>query len=230
MISGGRREGYLEKTHRPLNCLVFVLPLILANLIGIVSYGNRLLVSHHIGRLFGFLGLRGFFIPAAVVIVSLLLWHLVGRYRWEVDGIVLAGMVFESVVGTLPLFAAHLLTSRSLGSLMRWSDESVPKILSGIGAGVYEEFAFRLVGVGVVWFVLFRIFSVPKKIAIPITVVVISVLFSLYHFIGAEQFNEYRFLFRTFAGVYLAVVYLARGFAIAAGTHACYNAMVTVAW
>jgi len=193
-------------------------------------YGDRLLVSHHIGRLFGFLGVRGFFIPAAVVVISLLIWHLASGSRWEVDSVVLAGMVFESVIETLPLFAAHLLVSKFLGPLIGWTAESAPKVLSGIGAGVYEEFVFRLIGIGVVCFILFHILSVPKKIAIPITVIVVSVLFSLYHFIGAEHFNEYRFLFRILAGMYLAVVYLARGFAVAVGTHACYNAMVIVAW
>ncbi len=226
----GDYEGYLEKTHRPLNCLAFVFPLILANLVGLSIYSDRLLLSHHLGRLLEILGVSGFFIPAAVVVVSLLVWQLVSGYKWKVDGVVLAGMVLESIAGTLPLFAAHLLVAKFFGPLMGWSTESGLKVLSGIGAGVYEEFVFRLIGVGFVSFVLFGVLQMPKAVAVMVSIMIASVLFSLYHFIGAEQYDTYRFLFRAAAGGYLAVVYLARGFAITVGTHACYNVMVALAW
>jgi hypothetical protein len=38
--------------------------------------------------------------------------------------------------------------------------------------------------------------------------------------------NTYVFLFRTMAGVYFALLFQFRGFAVAAGAHACYDVLV----
>ena len=38
--------------------------------------------------------------------------------------------------------------------------------------------------------------------------------------------NTYVFLFRVLAGLYFASLYQFRGFAVAAGTHACYDVLV----
>jgi hypothetical protein len=45
---------------------------------------------------------------------------------------------------------------------------------------------------------------------------------------SADAFDWTKFLFRTLAGVYFAVVFAMRGFGITAGTHAFYDVMATV--
>jgi membrane protease YdiL (CAAX protease family) len=50
-----------------------------------------------------------------------------------------------------------------------------------------------------------------------------SLLFSLYHYLGHEQFDLRTFAFRTAAGAYFGAVFIFRGFGITAGTHAAYD-------
>ena len=56
-----------------------------------------------------------------------------------------------------------------------------------------------------------------------------SLAFAAHHHppIGADPFTWPRFVFRTIAGVYLAVIFWFRGYGPAAGAHAAYN-MATV--
>ncbi len=59
-------------------------------------------------------------------------------------------------------------------------------------------------------------------------VLVSAGLFAAQHHrpLGIEEFDALRFTFRTMAGVYLAGLFLYRGFGIACGCHAFYNLIV----
>ena len=61
-------------------------------------------------------------------------------------------------------------------------------------------------------------------------IVLSSVAFAAVHHLGptGEAYQGFVFLFRTLAGLYFAVLYQARGFGIAVGTHACYDILVGV--
>ena len=95
-----------------------------------------------------------------------------------------------------------------------------------MGAGIYEEFGFRLAGMSLVLFVCVDLLGLPKSHTAVVGVVLTSVAFSLYHFLGSESFLWPVFFFRATAGVYLASLYIARGFGIAVGAHALYNIVV----
>ncbi|MCA9638481.1 MAG: CPBP family intramembrane metalloprotease, partial [Myxococcales bacterium] len=58
--------------------------------------------------------------------------------------------------------------------------------------------------------------------------VISSLVFSLAHHVGpaAEAFTFDAFVYRTLAGVFFAIVYQLRGFAVAAWTHALYDVYV----
>lgn len=95
------------------------------------------------------------------------------------------------------------------------------------GAGLHEEFVFRLVGIGAVargWIGPDWRGQFGKLLAI---VVISSVLFSAVHHI-VEPFSFQVFTFRTIAGLVFAALYLLRGFAVAAWTHALYDVWVIV--
>ena len=90
-----------------------------------------------------------------------------------------------------------------------------------------EEFVFRLLGIGVVaraWLGPTWRARLPRLLLI---VVVSSVLFSAVHHV-VEPFNFSVFVFRTFAGLVFSTLYLLRGFAVAAWTHALYDVWVIV--
>jgi membrane protease YdiL (CAAX protease family) len=102
------------------------------------------------------------------------------------------------------------------------------QVLSGIGAGIYEEFLFRLIAIGLLLVLTVDVLNAPRKPMVVVAIVLSSVVFSLSHFLGAEHFHWGSFVFRALAGVYLAVIYVFRGFGIAVGTHACYNVALTL--
>ena len=64
-----------------------------------------------------------------------------------------------------------------------------------------------------------------RPLAIIFAVVTSSLLFSLAHFM-AEDPNWYRFAYRAAAGLVFAIVFLTRGFAVAAYTHTMYDIWV----
>ena len=57
-----------------------------------------------------------------------------------------------------------------------------------------------------------------------------SLLFAAAHYVGpyGDPLQWRSFLFRTLAGIFFAVVFLYRGFGIAAGSHAAYDILVGV--
>ena len=79
---------------------------------------------------------------------------------------------------------------------------------------------------GLSW--ILRLALMPKYVAVAIAAAASALLFAAAHHIGpyGEKMNTYVFLFRTMAGLYFATLYQFRGFAVAAGTHACYDVLV----
>ena len=105
-----------------------------------------------------------------------------------------------------------------------WSS-NVHLLLMLIGAGIYEELFFRLLLLPVMVWALLRI-ELKDWLAYTLGVVLVSLVFSAAHSIGADQ-NWVTFAFRFLVGLILGTIYLKRGFGVAVGAHALYN--VTVA-
>ena len=225
-------SDYLGRTHRPLNCLTFILPLLVAYEVGSIFYSDCLLAPRHLAVILKSLGAAARFLPAALIVVVLLAWHVASRQKRHVDADAVAGMLAESIVGMLPLVGLAILTERLLGPVALTAGAGAQalaaEILTGIGAGIYEEFIFRLAAIGLIILVFVDLLRAPKKPTAVLAVIVASVLFSLYHFIGPAEFDWRLFAFRSLAGLYLAILYIFRGFGVAVGTHACYNVVVAM--
>ncbi len=103
------------------------------------------------------------------------------------------------------------------------------KLALSVGAGLYEELLFRVLLVGMLFWALRRIMG-SRALAYAIAALVGAFLFSLMHYIGplGDPFQPGSFLFRMFFGLALNVVFLWRGFGVAAWTHALYDVMVLV--
>ena len=107
----------------------------------------------------------------------------------------------------------------------------IQKLVLSIGAGLYEETIFRLIGMGGLYMALRKFAKdVPGWTAAIIAVLVSSLIFSAIHHVGAmgDPFTLGTFLFRFFAGILLAVIYHVRGFAVAVYTHAIYDIFVMI--
>ena len=104
-------------------------------------------------------------------------------------------------------------------------------VVTGIGAGIYEELVFRLIMICALMFIFQDFFKLSQGKSIVLSVLVSAAFFSLHHhvvFVNSElRFGEVfsiaRFSFRVLAGIYFAVLFAVRGFGIAAGTHVFYD-------
>jgi membrane protease YdiL (CAAX protease family) len=121
-------------------------------------------------------------------------------------------------------------TAQSSGDNGKWLG-LLANVVTGIGAGIYEELVFRLILI-IALMVLFQdVFQLGHKTSIILSVFISAALFGAYHhivylegqFIQSSPFNWAEFGFRTIAGIYFAVLFAIRGFGITAGAHAFYD-------
>lgn len=109
-------------------------------------------------------------------------------------------------------------------------------IVTGIGAGIYEELVFRLILICLLMLLFQDVLRLTHKNSIILSVLISAALFSAHHHIDLlsgqpnanDPFNSIRFAFRTIAGIYFAVLFAIRGFGITAGTHAFYDIIATI--
>ncbi|MBN1509334.1 MAG: CPBP family intramembrane metalloprotease [Sedimentisphaerales bacterium] len=109
-------------------------------------------------------------------------------------------------------------------------------VVTGVGAGIYEELVFRLILICLLMVLLQDVIGVSHNNAIVLSVLISAALFSAHHHIiyidghlgRSFPFNWTEFGFRTLAGVYFAGLFAIRGFGITAGTHAFYDIIATI--
>lgn len=231
-------ENYLDVSQRPLQCLVFLLPMVLAYEVGMALLHYRLpaeqrptLAAQQLLRwFFSLFGATGYYLPGAALVVVLLAWHMASRNPWKVRAGVAAGMAGESVVLALPLLILNewlpnlrsvALAGVEAGSLR----EQLDNLLLSVGAGLYEELVFRLIIITLVTMLLTDICRFNQITGVAVAVIVSSLLFSLHHYrpIGTDPWSLQEFVFRTAAGAYLAAVFVLRGFGLAVGCHITYD-------
>jgi len=97
-----------------------------------------------------------------------------------------------------------------------------------IGAGLYEELVFRVLLVGGLFLAGYRLFGWQRRTAYIVAAVAGAVVFSAVHHTGpfGDPFTLPVFTFRFLFGLALNGVFLLRGFAVAAWTHALYDVLV----
>ncbi|MEK7992752.1 MAG: CPBP family intramembrane glutamic endopeptidase [Planctomycetota bacterium] len=104
-------------------------------------------------------------------------------------------------------------------------------VVTGIGAGIYEELVFRLILICLLMLLFQDALRLSHKSAAVLSVLISAALFSAHHHVDfltgqpnlIDPFNATKFAFRTIAGIYFAALFAIRGFGITAGTHASYN-------
>ncbi len=223
---------YRRETLRPLHSLLFLLPLVALYEFGLWASreGARtpeLLAYSRIQGVLAWFGLVGPWVPAAVLIATLLIWHRLRGDRWQVRGWVLLGMVAECAVLMVPLLVLSALFQQGAG----FGQAGVGiRLVRAVGAGIYEELVFRLFLLGALLWLLAEFLEMRDLSAAALAIGLGAVLFAACHFqpIGSDRFLWSRFWFRAAAGAYLGIVFLGRGMGVASGTHAAYNAMLVL--
>jgi membrane protease YdiL (CAAX protease family) len=143
------------------------------------------------------------------------------------------GRYFVGIVGESAVYAVvvALLVSYFVAALFA----AVPpptgdlwtQLALSIGAGLYEELLFRVLLVGGLALLFYPFFDNPNA-GYLLAALLGAALFSLVHYAGplGDPFELPSFTFRFAFGLALNVLFLWRGFGVAAWTHALYDVMV----
>jgi len=137
----------------------------------------------------------------------------------------------EAVLRCSSVTEGNLSAATETGSEALKSESVLADIITGIGAGIYEELVFRLILIIVLMMLFQDILRLNHKSSIILSVLISAASFSAYHhivflngqFVQSTPFNLTEFGFRTIAGVYFAALFAIRGFGITAGTHVFYD-------
>ncbi|WP_437854538.1 CPBP family glutamic-type intramembrane protease [Sorangium sp. So ce363] len=112
------------------------------------------------------------------------------------------------------------------------SNDIFTGVVMSLGAGFYEEIAFRagLYGLGALGIKFFFGRGVQGVVLMVGWAVVAAAVFSGWHYVGSlgDPWNLPSFVFRMVCGLVLTAIYVFRGFAPAVWTHALYDVWVLV--
>lgn len=214
---------------RPLDALVFLLPLILFyELTSFTHRQDRVIAFELLRQFFKLFGQVGIWAPGLGVVFILVATHLVSREKWSIHWGRVGLMYAEAAalaVGLLALSKVIRLAGSGEDYLVPTTLSLIDRMGIGIGAGIYEELVFRLVLISVLMIIgadLLRLDRVRVAVA---AIILSSLVFAAHHHqpMGAEPFDLAPFVFRTLAGLYLAMIFWYRGYGPAAGCHAAYN-------
>ncbi len=262
-VNPRRREpaGYAFLSTRPLHILAFLTPLIVLYEVGSAFYltdpsGHAIETIRAHKLFFGFFNLfdvGSLFLPGALLVAVLLLWHILVSDRWRVSVPVLPAMLAESAAWTIPLVvlaqivattlpeapslasAALALVADAGGAPAGGATPVAPDLRSpaamltiSIGAGIYEEMLFRLLGIALLHFIAADLLRMGKAPAAIVAVVGAAIAFALYHVTPGAPIVWPHLVFQFLAGLYFGGVYAWRGFGIVVATHALYDVIALV--
>lgn len=178
------------------------------------------------------IGVNGQLTLGLVVIVlgAVILWH--DRHKnIAVRGSYFVGVIVESAVYAVVcalLISAVVGTVFSIVSVL--PSDRLTLIGLSIGAGLYEELFFRVLLVSGLFVIVRGLSDMTRSRSYAAAAVAGALLFSLVHYIGpfGDVFAVSTFVFRFLFGLVLNLLYVTRGFAVAAWTHALYDLMLIV--
>jgi hypothetical protein len=228
---------YFQLSRSPHYSLVLAIPLLMAyeGLALLLNqsdlYGVRNSADVFLKLFLAYMGIHGFFGFGAAMIVALILFRIVGggpRFGSIRFG-VLVWMLAESLVYSLVFGAAVSAITRLLLTQPFPLSRSA-QILVSLGAGIYEEFVFRVLLLAALVFVLHHLLRLRQHLAYGVAAVLGAVLFSAFHYIGpfGDPLQLPSFVFRCIAGLLLTGLYFARGYGITAYTHSLYDLWITI--
>lgn len=232
-------KQYFKDTHTLLYSFLFSLPLFLIyeGLI-IISQPNadqlvRISVDVWMKAIFTSLGVNA-------VSFSLFLMLIIGIFILYKEREQLKELHFRYfpvllIESTLLGIIIALITSSLTSVLLNFSASDpvselsyLQKLALSLGAGLYEELFFRVILVSLFIFIFNKLFNNKRWASVTAAVVLSALLFSAVHYTGSmgDFFTLNSFFYRFLFGLMLNGLYVARGFGVAAWTHALYDVMV----
>jgi hypothetical protein len=241
--SGGKRgnslEAYLKYTRSPLGSYLMVLPLLIAyHAVGLMAnIGHRHAVINGadaiVQNFMATIGVAGWLGSwmALALIAGIICFRKDAETRKDplrprfFLPMLLESSLYAMLLGSVVAFVTSIVLP--FGGLLQIGGGSMSwgqKLAASLGAGLYEELVFRLVLCGGAILLLTKL-GMKTGPAAFISVLASSFIFSAFHYIGAygETLQLASFTFRLIAGIAFAGLFYARGFAVAAWTHALYD-------
>ena len=229
--------SYYLKTRSSFYSFLFTIPLFFIYEIGILflSRDDIIVVRNGADFLmrtllesFGVYGLYGLGVIFLIGFVITYFFFLKDKRNKEIRPDYLFIMLFESICWAIVLY--FLLFKFMLVLMNPLGKTIIQQVILAIGAGIYEEFLFRVMLIAGLTGVIGFVFLWDKKIRKVAALVIAAGLFSAFHFMGeyGDYFSMELFLLRFFAGIVLGALYFARGFGITAYTHSIYDLIVLI--
>ena len=229
--------SYLLKSKTSFYSFLFTLPLFFIYEINILflSWDDILVVRNgadflmrNILESFDIYGLYGLGLVFFLGLLVTYIFFIKEDQQQEVNVNFLFIMLAESMLWSLVLY---FLLFKFMVLLMNPVGKTIlQQVTLAIGAGIYEEFLFRVLLIAGLCGILGFVFMWDKTFKNIIAVVLSAGIFSAFHFMGeyGDFFSMELFLIRFFAGLILGVLYMYRGFGITAYTHSIYDLIVLI--
>ena len=229
--------SYFLKSKTSFYSFLFTLPLFFLYEINILflSWDDILVVRNgadflmrNILESFDIYGLYGLGLVFFLGLLVTYIFFIKEDQQQEVNVNFLFIMLAESMLWSVVLY---LLLSKFMVLLMNPVGKAIlQQVTLAIGAGIYEEFLFRVLLIAGLSGILGFVFMWDKTFKNIIAVVLSGGIFSAFHFMGeyGDFFSMELFLIRFFAGLILGVLYMYRGFGITAYTHSIYDLIVLI--
>ena len=215
-----------------------ILPVIVAYEIGIFLFNKSDVTGLRNGadvllrQFFGIFGVSGFYAfgLSLFLIVFFVLWLEYQREgHFDIIPKYILWMLLESLFFGFILFILLTRVS-SIGLQLSPSDglSVFHRLVLSLGAGVYEEFVFRVLIVSGVVLILTKLAKWEDWSASLVAVLASALVFAWFHYVGSygDVFQVKTFLMRTFAGILLSLLYVFRRFGITAYAHIFYDIIV----
>lgn len=232
------RYDYLAETHKPLACLAFLLPLLVWYHINVILHPEALYsgIDRLVQTFLAPMGEASFVVLPLLTVGIFLLLHqrresapmfeVQTVFRMAVESIALASILFLAC-DALMLYFDNLRPRPLSGLVTAFADpQQYGRVVTCVGAGIYEEVVFRLLMFAPLFQLLCRKFE-KESIAIFVAAIAVSLIFACAH---CDTFNPEgspfqlsTFLFRFSASVFLCILFRFRGIAIAIGVHAVFD-------
>ena len=233
--------SYWVVTREPRYALSLVLPMLVIYQAGLMLLGRlapRSAESRNAAELFlrwvlETFGLGGHLAAGALVVVVLVGWQVLSGRGWGLRLGHVLGMVFESLFYALVLLLSYRVVLAPLERVLLFTgpqaEQLLQQVVLAVGAGVYEEFLFRLLLLGCLCYLL-RWAGAGRVSSALVASGLSAVVFSAFHMVGEgyEALQAPRFIFRTFAGLLFASFFFLRGFGITATTHIFFNVILSL--
>jgi membrane protease YdiL (CAAX protease family) len=181
-------------------------------------------------RILSLLSVHSVFASALVLLAAFVIWQLKTRASWRIDSSKLIALYVESLLFAVLLYLLFGWMPIGLSRPAPGAGDTglVQQLVLYCGAGVYEELVFRGFLLTALMFAVTRLAGFRRAAAAVVSAVAAALLFSLFHYVGpqGDSFALAGFVQRALGGLYFSILFVTRGFGVAAATHALYDVIV----